>query len=100
MKEACSKSLDGEEVTAKDPMNKMKKIKETIVADGKRFGEKRAESGVGANGTLHRDYYWSDGNVVDAVGGHVTTATKDPFLTKDGYKGITAECVDKLGTQN
>eukprot|EP00957_Ditylum_brightwellii_P010991 833084-Ditylum_brightwellii.AAC.1 len=51
MKEACSKSLDGEEVmgvedelhllTAKDPMNKMEKIKETIVADGKRFGEKK-----------------------------------------------------------
>eukprot|EP00957_Ditylum_brightwellii_P106261 8106394-Ditylum_brightwellii.AAC.1 len=78
----------------------MEKIKETIVADGKIFGEKREESGVGANETLHRDYYWNNGDVVDAVGGHITTATKDPYITKDGYKGITAECVDNLRTQN
>eukprot|EP00957_Ditylum_brightwellii_P070473 5354348-Ditylum_brightwellii.AAC.1 len=65
----------------------MEKIKETIVADGKRIGEKRAESGVVANETLQRYYYWSDGAVVNAVGGHVTTATKEPYLAKDGYKG-------------
>eukprot|EP00957_Ditylum_brightwellii_P019855 1498334-Ditylum_brightwellii.AAC.1 len=78
LKEACSKSLDGKEgmgvenkvhlLTAKDPMNKMEKIKEAIVADGKSFDEKRAESGVGANDTLHRDYYWSGSDVVDTVG--------------------------------
>eukprot|EP00957_Ditylum_brightwellii_P003442 260745-Ditylum_brightwellii.AAC.1 len=76
----------------------MKTLNGTIEANGKRFGEERAESGVGVNETLQKDNYWSSGDVVGVVGGHVTTDTKYTYITKDDYKGIPAGCVDNLGT--